>query len=164
MEARVRNTLGEIDNAKSLTELFSATIKNTDRALDELSPPAFVLFAETALQFELDDIAAECLRLFFQKNPPEDQFFCRSLFCRAVLESQARDQRKLKGHEFVAQTVKAVGYILNALDKITASVHVDRSVLPSSPPLFSQSDPLRADMDSSCTTRVCCTRALCAHC
>ncbi len=34
------------------------------------------------------EIASDCLRMYYNQHPAKDQFQCRALFCRALIESE----------------------------------------------------------------------------
>eukprot|EP00057_Strongylocentrotus_purpuratus_P019580 XP_011674054.1 PREDICTED: cilia- and flagella-associated protein 46-like [Strongylocentrotus purpuratus] len=69
----------------------------------------YVLCAELALKNDLPHITKECLKMFFMKTPPSNQFLCRAYLCHAQLlaPSSANDS---------AQLEKAVVYIQKAIN------------------------------------------------
>ncbi|XP_041476710.1 cilia- and flagella-associated protein 46-like isoform X5 [Lytechinus variegatus] len=69
----------------------------------------YVLCAELALKNDLPHITKECLKMFFMKTPPSNQFLCRAYLCHAQLlaPSSANDP---------AQLEKAVVYIQKAIN------------------------------------------------
>ncbi|XP_022091640.1 cilia- and flagella-associated protein 46-like isoform X3 [Acanthaster planci] len=68
----------------------------------------YVLCAEIAFQYGLVDITKECLKMFFMKTSPPNQFLCRAYLCQAQLlaPTSAEDS---------AQLDKAVVYLLKAI-------------------------------------------------
>ncbi|KAL4232411.1 Cilia and flagella associated protein 46 [Mactra antiquata] len=76
------------------------------------SPEAFntdlyILCAEIAFQNELFDISKECLKMYFMKPPPANQFLCRAYLCQAQLLAPTSTNPE--------QLEKAVVYLLKAI-------------------------------------------------
>ncbi|XP_038070742.1 cilia- and flagella-associated protein 46-like isoform X2 [Patiria miniata] len=69
----------------------------------------YVLCAEIAFQYGLVDITKECLKMFFMKASPPNQFLCRAYLCQAQLlaPTSAEDSTQLE---------KAVVYLLKAIN------------------------------------------------
>jgi hypothetical protein len=82
---------------------------------EELSAPdSLTKAAESAMRNEMTDIAAVAVREFFLQDPPRNQFYCRSLFVKAQLESLKVNG--LDGDKALAQTQKAIDIVLAAVD------------------------------------------------
>uniref|UniRef100_UPI0037E7646D cilia- and flagella-associated protein 46 n=1 Tax=Semicossyphus pulcher TaxID=241346 RepID=UPI0037E7646D len=52
-----------------------------------IAPELFVVCAETALQLGCLEKSTACLKMFFEGNPPANQFLCRAYLCQGQLES-----------------------------------------------------------------------------
>ncbi|XP_049337763.1 cilia- and flagella-associated protein 46-like [Astyanax mexicanus] len=52
-----------------------------------LLPELYVLCSEQAIQLGCKEIAEHCLMMYFETNPPSNQFLCRAYFCQAQLNS-----------------------------------------------------------------------------
>ena len=79
------------------------------------SAELLVLAAEAGVSNELfDAVAQRACDQFFMDNPPQNQFYCRALFARALVE--AWKARPLNGASAVRQLLHAVQFILQALD------------------------------------------------
>lgn len=52
-----------------------------------ISPDIYVLCAEAALQLGCVEITKACLKMYFEGNPPANQFLCRAYLCQGQLES-----------------------------------------------------------------------------
>ncbi|XP_067091811.1 cilia- and flagella-associated protein 46 [Osmerus mordax] len=50
-------------------------------------PELYVLCAEQALQLGCNKISRECLRMYFEGKPPDNQFLCRAYLCQGQLNS-----------------------------------------------------------------------------
>ncbi|KAM7408201.1 hypothetical protein PAMA_002070 [Pampus argenteus] len=76
---------GALQSAYSLiTEMAAAgSGGRTPRAAPEL----YVLCAEAALQLRCLEISAACLKMYFEGNPPANQFLCRAYLCQGRQKS-----------------------------------------------------------------------------
>ena len=62
---------------------------NLSVASGELAKPELLMLAgECAIKNARFEMAAESVRTFFLMDPPRDQFYCRALFCQALVESE----------------------------------------------------------------------------
>ncbi|KAK6186277.1 hypothetical protein SNE40_008346 [Patella caerulea] len=68
----------------------------------------YVVCSETAFQFGLVDMARECLKMYFMKPPPANQFLGRAYLCQAQLMAPHDANSS-------AQLDKAVVYIIKAI-------------------------------------------------
>ncbi|XP_071793797.1 cilia- and flagella-associated protein 46-like isoform X3 [Asterias amurensis] len=69
----------------------------------------YVLCAEIAFQYGLDEITKECLKMFFMKASPSNQFLCRAYLCQAQLLAPTSAEHN-------TQLEKAVVYLLKAIN------------------------------------------------
>ena len=97
MEARLRAGLTHIvsnlrnpeeNSAARLKGLFDELTRADPNSDDRLSAALHVLFAEAAVRCGAADMAAECLRLYYNLHAPKDQFQIRALCVRAQLEAR----------------------------------------------------------------------------
>ena len=58
-----------------------ATVDNPESFSHDL----YVLCAELAFQLGLANMANECLKMYFMKTPPANQFLCRAYLCQSQL-------------------------------------------------------------------------------
>ncbi|XP_056005172.1 cilia- and flagella-associated protein 46-like isoform X7 [Ostrea edulis] len=68
----------------------------------------YVICAETAFQNGMPDMARECLKMYFMKPPPANQFLCRAYLCQAQLLAP-------KEANYPEQLEKAVVYLVKAI-------------------------------------------------
>ncbi|XP_053406399.1 cilia- and flagella-associated protein 46-like [Mercenaria mercenaria] len=74
---------------------------------EAFSPDLYVQCAEIAFQNGLFDISKECLKMYFMKPPPGNQFLCRAYLCQSqLLAPKATIPEQLE---------KAVVYLLKAI-------------------------------------------------
>ncbi|XP_052228420.1 cilia- and flagella-associated protein 46-like isoform X3 [Dreissena polymorpha] len=74
---------------------------------DAFSPDLYVLCAEIAFQNGMIEVTRECLKMYFMKPPPSNQFLCRAYLCQAqILAPTATIPEQLE---------KAVVYLLKAI-------------------------------------------------
>ncbi|XP_071090002.1 cilia- and flagella-associated protein 46-like [Haliotis cracherodii] len=106
-----------------LTQAYNLlrNVAETRPAVDTPEPfgcDLYVLCAEIAFQNGSPDMAKECLKMFFMKPPPPNQFLCRAYLCQAQLlaPQNANNPEKLE---------KAVVYLLKAISfaKKTSRYH-----------------------------------------
>jgi DNA-binding phage protein len=79
----------------------------------DVSPELLIKTIESAIRLSRWDMATTTLSLFDTTNSPENQYQCRSLTCRALLEAQLAQGRK--GQAFVDQIFVAISFLLQAL-------------------------------------------------
>ncbi|KAM7385133.1 hypothetical protein PAMP_001229 [Pampus punctatissimus] len=84
-KANEQQDSGALQSAYSLiTEMTAAESGGrTPRAAPEL----YVLCAEAALQLGCLEISAACLKMYFEGNPPANQFLCRAYLCQGQQKS-----------------------------------------------------------------------------
>ncbi|XP_060585472.1 cilia- and flagella-associated protein 46-like isoform X2 [Ruditapes philippinarum] len=74
---------------------------------EAFSPDLYVQCAEIAFQNGLFDISKECLKMYFMKPPPGNQFLCRAYLCQSQLLAPTAT--------IPEQLEKAVVYLLKAI-------------------------------------------------
>jgi hypothetical protein len=79
----------------------------------DVSPELLIKTIESAIRLSRWNMATTTLSLFDTTNSPENQYKCRSLTCRALLEAQLAQGRK--GQAFVDQIFVAITFLLQAL-------------------------------------------------
>uniref|UniRef100_A0A087XKH0 Cilia and flagella associated protein 46 n=1 Tax=Poecilia formosa TaxID=48698 RepID=A0A087XKH0_POEFO len=92
MEFDIREHLVKVQESQDFEALQSAfcMIKDTTSAEasgPRIPPELYVMCAENALQMEHMQMCFECLNMYFEGDPPHDQFFCRALMCQGQLMS-----------------------------------------------------------------------------
>lgn len=86
----------------------------TNSQFEILTPEILVLCAETAIKNGKFDVAHDCSELFFLRDPPQDQFFCRALFIRAQV--QAFNSGSATGQDAVNRLEVSIGHILHSIE------------------------------------------------
>ncbi|XP_043992577.1 cilia- and flagella-associated protein 46 isoform X2 [Gambusia affinis] len=91
MEFDIREHLAQVQQTKDFEALQSAYRLIKDSSAGASGPriplELYVMCAENALQMEHVQICFECLNMYFESDPPHDQFFCRALMCQGQLMS-----------------------------------------------------------------------------
>ncbi|XP_035825239.1 cilia- and flagella-associated protein 46 [Aplysia californica] len=119
MDASIRKLLANAENYAggeknpALLEAYSLlrNVAETRPAVDapeSFGQDLYVLCAEFAFQNGQPDIARECLKMFFMKQPATNQFLCRAYLCQAQLLAP-------QNANSAEQLEKAVVYILKAI-------------------------------------------------
>ncbi|CAC5380788.1 Cilia- and flagella-associated protein 46 [Mytilus coruscus] len=82
-------------------------------APESFGPDLYVICAETAFQNGLTEMARECLKMYFMKPPPGNQFLCRAYLCQAQLlaPKEANDPEQLE--KAVVYLIKAINFAKN---------------------------------------------------
>ncbi|XP_062591392.1 cilia- and flagella-associated protein 46-like [Saccostrea cucullata] len=70
----------------------------------------YVICAETAFQNGMPDMARECLKMYFMKPPPANQFFCRAYLCQAQLLAPKEANNPEQLEKAVVYLVKAISF------------------------------------------------------
>ena len=86
-----------------------------------LSRECVILYIELALRSknkQRNDKAEQVVDFFFEHTSCEDQFYCRALFAKGILEFRKIDEGLLKAEKNLEQTLKSWEYIEKALDII----------------------------------------------
>ncbi|KAM4729450.1 cilia- and flagella-associated protein 46 [Anableps anableps] len=117
MEFDIREHLAKVKENQDFGALQSAyhLIKGTTAAgasgpLPRIPSELYVICAENALELGHVEIGSECLNMYFEGNPPSDQFLCRALLCqgqlKSLLVSPSRSKEDIK--ETVMHFLKAI--------------------------------------------------------
>ncbi|XP_077992013.1 cilia- and flagella-associated protein 46-like isoform X2 [Glandiceps talaboti] len=86
-----------------------AETKPSTGAPEAFGQDLYVICAEIAFQTGFPEITKDCLRLYFMKTPPANQFLCRAYLCQAQLLAPT-------SAESPNQLEKAVVYLLKAIN------------------------------------------------
>nr|XP_022339451.1 cilia- and flagella-associated protein 46-like isoform X3 [Crassostrea virginica] len=70
----------------------------------------YVICAETAFQDGMPDMARECLKMYFMKPPPANQFLCRAYLCQAQLLAPKEANNPEQLEKAVVYLVKAISF------------------------------------------------------
>jgi hypothetical protein len=124
MELAIRQLLtkGEKDGDYGLLvdafEKLKRGRKDGSDHTDPFSSDLFVICAQVALKLNESEIASNCMKLYFQKAPPSNEFLCHAYLCQAQLSApiDAKEKEKLK---------QCVGFVLKAINyaKVNPSFH-----------------------------------------
>ncbi|KAL6101538.1 cfap46 [Pungitius sinensis] len=94
MELDIRHHLTKAKEHQDCAALQSAYRLMEDMAragasgrIPRVAPELYVICAEAALQLGRLEICTACLKMYFEGNPPANQFLCRGYLCRGRLES-----------------------------------------------------------------------------
>ncbi|XP_041867180.1 cilia- and flagella-associated protein 46 isoform X2 [Melanotaenia boesemani] len=67
--------------------IAESTVVVASRLTPRIASDLYVICAEAALQLGHVEISTACLKIYFQGNPPANQFLCRALLCKGQLKS-----------------------------------------------------------------------------
>ncbi|XP_026212735.1 cilia- and flagella-associated protein 46 isoform X2 [Anabas testudineus] len=84
-KAKEKQDSGALQSAFSLIKDITAA--GTSRGNLRISPELYVLCAEAGLQLGCLEISTACLKMYFEENPPANQFLCRAYLCQGQLKS-----------------------------------------------------------------------------
>lgn len=70
----------------------------------------YVICAEIAFQNGMPDMARECLKMYFMKPPPANQFLCRAYLCQAQLLAPKEANNPEQLEKAVVYLVKAISF------------------------------------------------------
>ncbi|KAM9847487.1 cilia- and flagella-associated protein 46 [Aulostomus maculatus] len=91
MDLDIRQFLTKAQKQRDSGALQSAynlmTAAGTSGQTPQCNPELYVLCGEAALQLSCLEIGTACLKLYFEQNPPANQFSCRAYLCQAQLKS-----------------------------------------------------------------------------
>ncbi|XP_074531827.1 cilia- and flagella-associated protein 46 isoform X2 [Halichoeres trimaculatus] len=88
-----------------LTKGYAA---GTSGRTPRVSPDLYVVCAEAALQLGCLEISTACLKMFFEENPPANQFLCRAYLCQGQLKSPPATGTVEDFEEAVLSFLKAI--------------------------------------------------------
>ncbi|XP_041803927.1 cilia- and flagella-associated protein 46 [Chelmon rostratus] len=105
-KANEQQDSGALQSAYHLIKNMTAAVTSgrTPRIAQEL----YVLCAEAALQLGCLEISTACLKLYFEGNPPANQFLCRAYLCQGQLKSPSAPGSVEKFEEAVLYFLKAI--------------------------------------------------------
>ncbi|XP_040906348.1 cilia- and flagella-associated protein 46 [Toxotes jaculatrix] len=84
------------------------TAAGTSGRTPHISPELYVVCAETALQLGCLEISTVCLKMYFEGNPPANQFLCRAYLCQGQLKSPSATGSVEDFEEAVMYFLKAI--------------------------------------------------------
>ncbi|XP_044228761.1 cilia- and flagella-associated protein 46 isoform X1 [Thunnus albacares] len=106
-KANEQQDSGALQSAYSLiTEMRAA---GSSGRIPRNAPELYVLCAEAALQLGCLEISAACLKMYFEGNPPANQFMCRAYLCQG-------QQKTPPATGSVEDFEEAVLYFLKAIE------------------------------------------------
>ncbi|KAL9983920.1 hypothetical protein ACROYT_G006166 [Oculina patagonica] len=115
MDSNIRKLVHAATQENDLSALSEAYNKlkkerqSSDDKIDAVSSDLFVLCAEAALKHGQLDVMDDCIKMFFLKTPPSNQFLCRAYLCQAQLNAPTSSKNP-------EQLDKAVEYLLKAIN------------------------------------------------
>ncbi|XP_042358180.1 cilia- and flagella-associated protein 46 [Plectropomus leopardus] len=84
-KAKEQQDCGALQSAYRLMKDVSAA--GTGERAPRIDPELYVVCAEAALQLGCLEISTACLKMYFEGNPPANQFLCRAYLCQGQLKS-----------------------------------------------------------------------------
>ncbi|CAJ1066948.1 LOW QUALITY PROTEIN: cilia- and flagella-associated protein 46 [Xyrichtys novacula] len=116
MELDVRHyltTAKEQQDSGALQSAYSLLLKSNREAgtcglIPRISLDLYTVCAEVALQLGCLEISAACLKMFFEGNPPANQFLCRAYLCQGQLKSPPATGTVEDFEEAVLNFLKAI--------------------------------------------------------
>ncbi|XP_070834007.1 cilia- and flagella-associated protein 46 [Chaetodon trifascialis] len=105
-KANEQQDSGALQSAYQLIKEMTAAVTSgrTPRIAQELC----VLCAEEALQLGCLEISTACLKMYFEGNPPANQFLCRAYLCQGQLKSPSATGSVEEFEEAVLYFLKAI--------------------------------------------------------
>ncbi|XP_054655409.1 cilia- and flagella-associated protein 46 [Dunckerocampus dactyliophorus] len=83
-KAKKNRDSGALQSAFNVLEVMTAA--GSPEGARGFDPHLYVFCGEEALQLGCLEISAACLKKFFERNPPADQYLCRALICQGQLK------------------------------------------------------------------------------
>ncbi|XP_029305800.1 cilia- and flagella-associated protein 46 isoform X3 [Cottoperca gobio] len=84
-KAKEQHDSGALQSAYRL--INDTTVAGTRGRTPRIAPELYVECAEAALQLGCLEISAACLKMYFDGNPPANQFLCRAYLCQVQLKA-----------------------------------------------------------------------------
>ncbi|XP_071337384.1 cilia- and flagella-associated protein 46 isoform X2 [Trachinotus anak] len=84
-KAKEQQDSGALQSAYHLIKDMTAAGSST--RTPRIAPELYVVCAEVALQLGCSEISTACLKMYFEGNPPANQFLCRAYLCQGQLKS-----------------------------------------------------------------------------
>ncbi|XP_032397583.1 cilia- and flagella-associated protein 46 [Etheostoma spectabile] len=85
-KAKEQQDSGALQSAYQLIK-DSIAVAGTSGRTPCIAPELYVVCAEAALQLGCLEISTACLKMYFEGNPPANQFLCRAYLCQGQLKS-----------------------------------------------------------------------------
>ncbi|XP_072246405.1 cilia- and flagella-associated protein 46 [Leuresthes tenuis] len=102
------------DALQSAYSLIKAgTASGASGRIPRISDELYVVCAEEALQLEHVEISTACLKMYFEGDPPANQFLCRALLCQAKLKCPPATGSVEDFKEAVTYFLKAIEVSVN---------------------------------------------------
>ncbi|XP_008297596.1 tetratricopeptide repeat protein 40 [Stegastes partitus] len=105
-KAKEHQDTGALQAAYRLVQ--NTTAAGGSRTTPRISSDLYVVCAEAALQLGCLEISAACLKMYFEGNPPANQFLCRAYLCQGQLKSPPATGSVEDFEEAVMCFVKAI--------------------------------------------------------
>ncbi|KAF0027185.1 hypothetical protein F2P81_019926 [Scophthalmus maximus] len=86
----------------------ATTAAGTGGRMRRIAPELYVDCAEAALQLGCLEISTACLKMYFEGNPPSNQFLCRAYLCQGQLTSPPANGSVEDFEEAVVYFLKAI--------------------------------------------------------
>ncbi|KAM6997214.1 cilia- and flagella-associated protein 46 [Tautogolabrus adspersus] len=93
---------------QSAYRLLKTTAAGTSGLAPRITLDLYVVCAEAALQLGCLDISTACLKMYFEENPPANQFLCRAYLCQGQLQSPSATGTAEDFEDAVLSFLKAV--------------------------------------------------------
>ena len=116
MEQAIRNLLtrAERDHNENVLEEAFTKLKQARREgvneVDPFSSDLYVVCAQVAIALHNHDTAACCVKLYFQKTPPNNEFLCQAYLCQAQLSAPCDASEIEQLEQCVAHVLKAINF------------------------------------------------------
>ncbi|XP_069395061.1 cilia- and flagella-associated protein 46 isoform X1 [Paralichthys olivaceus] len=115
MELDIRQYLSQAEEQQDSGALQSAyrlirdaTAAGASGHSPRIAPELCVVCAEVSLQLGCLEISTACLKMYFEENPPANQFLCRAYLCQGQLKSPPTTGSLEDFEEAVAYFLKAI--------------------------------------------------------
>lgn len=116
MDSNIRKLVHAASQDNDESALFEAYSKlkkerqSSDDKIDAVSSDLFVLCAEAAQKHGQFDVMDDCVKMFFQKTPPSNQFLCRAYLCQAQLNAPTSSKNPEQLDKAVESLLKAINF------------------------------------------------------
>ncbi|XP_045926168.1 cilia- and flagella-associated protein 46 isoform X3 [Micropterus dolomieu] len=105
-KAKEQHDFGALQSAYSLIK--NTTAAGTSGRPSRLALELYVVCAEAALQLGCLEISTVCLKMYFERNPPANQFLCRAYLCQGQLKTPPATGSVEDFEEAVLDFLKAI--------------------------------------------------------
>ncbi|XP_034754581.1 cilia- and flagella-associated protein 46 isoform X3 [Etheostoma cragini] len=106
-KAKERQDSGALQSAYQLIK-DGMEVAGTSGRPPCIAPELYVVCAEAALQLGCLEISTACLKMYFEGNPPANQFLCRAYLCQGQLKSPSATGSVEDFEEAVLYFLKAI--------------------------------------------------------